>query len=114
VDTFVTEYLMSMDAKTKKQKQVRKRHSDEFKAGAVALVLREGRTVASVASDLDIAGSVLHGWVRQARIDGGQGGSGRTTSDKEEVARLLKENRILKMERDILKKAAAFFAKESA
>ena len=97
-----------------KARRQRRQHSDEFKAGAVRLVLEEQRSIASVAKDLDVQPSVLGAWVLQARADAGKGALGAlTSSEKEELARLRKENRVLKMERDILKKAAAFFAKES-
>jgi transposase len=98
---------------SKKPKRARRQFTDEFKAGAVRLVLDEGKTVAQVARDLDLTASALSGWVKQARADRTHGKTGLTTAEREELARLRRENRELKMERDILKKAAAFFAKES-
>jgi len=107
---------MSTMAET--QKQVRRplrKHTAEFKARAVRLILDEGRRCAEVARDLDLSHSLLSGWVRQARIDAGQGPPGAlTTVEREELGRLRKENRTLKMERELLKKWAAFFAKENA
>lgn len=101
-------------SKSGKARRPRRQHSEEFKAGAVRLVVEEGRSIASVAKDLDVQPSVLSSWVLQARADGGQGPPGAlTSSEKEELARLRKENRILKMEWDIPRKAAACFAKES-
>ncbi len=98
----------------KKKKRARRSYSDEFKAGAVQQVVGEGRSVTDVARGLDLTRSALDTWVRQAQADAGQGTPGAlTTSEKEELAQLRRENRQLKMERDILKKAAAFFAKES-
>ena len=89
--------------------------SDEFRAGAVRLVLDEGKTVGGVARDLDLTPSALQGWVVRARADRTKGKSGGlTTLEREELARLRKENRQLRLERDVLKKATAFFAKESA
>ena len=86
----------------------------EFKASAVRLVLDEGKPISEVARDLDLTRSALNGWVNQARVDRGKGAAGAlTTTEKEELSRLRKEVRELRMERDILKKAAAFFAKES-
>ncbi len=77
-------------------------------------MLDEGKSVARVAKDLDLTESSLHAWVQRARADRGQGKPGvLTTAEREELSRLRKENRELRMERDILKKAAAFFAKES-
>ena len=79
------------------------------------LVLDEGQTVGRVAGDLDLTASALRAWVTRARADRSRGRSGGlTTVEREELARLRKENRELRMERDILKKAAAFFAKLSA
>lgn len=86
----------------------------EFRAGAVRLVLEEGRLKAQVARDLGIAGSVISRWVKQAKIDAGKGPLGAlTTAEREELAKLRKENRELRMERELLKKWAAFFAKEN-
>ena len=99
--------------KERKDRRQRRSFTDEFKAGAVALVLDEGKTVAAVARDLDLVESALSHWVAQARADRSKGKTGLTTAEREELARLRKENRELKMERDILKKATAFFAKES-
>jgi transposase len=91
----------------------RRSFTDEFKTGAVRLVLDEGKTIAQVARDLDVAQSVIGNWVKQARADRSKGKTGLTTEERAELARLRKEVRELRMERDILKKATAFFAKES-
>ena len=80
-------------------------------AGAVRLVLDEGKTVGAVARELDLTPSSLGNWVKQARADRTKGKTGLTTEEREELARLRKENRELRTEREILKKAAAFFAK---
>jgi transposase len=104
-----------METEQKKQKRPRRRFSDEFKAGAVRLVLEEGKQPADVARSLDVHQSVIGHWVEQARADAGRSKRGTlTTEEKEELSRLRKENRTLRIERDILKKAAAFFAKENA
>ena len=92
----------------------RGRFTDEFKAGAVRLVLDEGKTVGRVARDLDLTESALRTWVDQARADRTNGRTGLTTEEREELRRLRQENRVLQTEREILKKAAAFFAKENA
>ena len=81
-------------------------------AGAVRLVLDEGKTVGAVARELDLTPSSLGKWVKQARADRTKGKTGLTTDERAELARLRKENRELRMERDVLKKAAAFFAKD--
>ena len=82
-------------------------------AGAVRLVLDEGKTIGAVARELDLTPSSLANWVRHARAERTQGKSGLMKEEREELARLRKENRILVEERDILKKAAALFAKQS-
>lgn len=99
--------------KERTDRRQRRRFTDEFKAGAVALVLDQGKTIAQVARDLDLTASALSAWVEQARADRSKGRTGLTTAEREELARLRKENRELRMERDLLKKAAAFFAKET-
>jgi len=104
-----------METEEKKQKRQRRKFSDEFKVGAVSLVLDKGKTVSQVAKDLDLTPSSLGNWVEQARADKGKSTRGTlTTEEKEELAHLRKEVRELRLEREILKKAAAFFAKENA
>jgi transposase len=104
---------MARMAKGTTERRQRRSFSDEFKAGAVRLVLDEGKTVAQVARDIDLTPSALAGWVEQARADRSKGKTGLTTEERVELAKLRKENRELRQERDLLKKAAAFFAKES-
>jgi transposase len=77
----------------------------------VRLVLDEGKSVGSVARDLDLTETALREWVNRARADRTKGKTGLTTAEREELTRLRRENRILQEEREILKKAAAFFAK---
>ncbi len=99
---------------TKVRTRRRGKYTDEFKAGAVHLV-QEGRSPAQVANDLGVHAAFVYNWVRQAAIDAGNGPAGAlTTDERAELAALRKENRVLQMERAILKKAAAFFAKENA
>lgn len=95
-----------------KPRRTRRSFTDEYKAGAVRLVLDEQKSVAAVARDLGLTESSLRNWVDQARADRSHGKTGLTTAEREELARLRRENRILQEEREILKKAAAFFAKE--
>jgi transposase len=103
-----------MSMETEKKSRQRRRFSDEFRAGAVRLVLEEGKPVTRTARELDLATSVLSRWVEQARADQGTSTRGTlTTDEKDELSRLRRENRELRLEREILKKAAAFFAKES-
>ena len=96
---------------TDKPRRTRRRYTEEFKAETVRLVLDEGKTVAAVARDLELTESALRSWVQQAQADRTGGKTGLTTAEREELARLRKENRVLLEEREILKKAAAFFAK---
>ena len=86
----------------------RRRFTDEFKQQAVRLVVDEGKSVGAVARELDLVASALGQWVKQAQADRSKGRSGLTTAEREELARLRKENRILQEERDILKKQRRF------
>jgi len=94
-----------------RSRRPRRRFTDEFKQQAVRLVLDEGKGVTAVARELDLVPSPLTQWIKQARADRSKGRTGLTTAEREELARLRRENRILQEEREILKKAAAFFAK---
>ena len=94
--------------------QAMRRFTEEFRAGAVRLVLDEGKTAGQVARELDLTESALRNWVDRARADRTNGRTGLTTEEREELRRLRKENRVLRTEREILKNAAAFFAKERA
>jgi len=91
----------------------RRQFTDEFKAGAVRLVLEEGKTVGAAARDLDLTETALREWVRRAQADRTKGRTGLTTIEREELTRLRRELRIVTEERDILKKATAFFAKQN-
>jgi transposase len=95
-------------------RRARRQFSDEFMAGAVRLVLDEGKTVGAVARELDLTPSSLANWVRHARAERTRGKSGLMKEEREELTRLQKENRQLRMDREILVKAAAFFAKHQA
>ena len=93
----------------------RRAFTNEFKAQTVRLVRDSGKSIGVIARELDLGESVLRNWLRQAEVDAGRGRPGAlTTDEREEVARLRREVRTLRMERDILKKATAFFAKENA
>ena len=96
-----------------KKRRARRRFTDEFKAQVVKKVLSSGKTAGQVARDLDLTETAVRSWVKQSQVDRGKGPAGAlTTAEKEELARLRKENRELKEDREILKKAAAFFAKQ--
>ena len=94
--------------------QKRKHYSKQFKIDAVKLVTEQGYKVSEAARNLGIHHSSLRNWKKQLETDGNQSfpGKGHMTSDKEELFRLRKEVKKLRMEREILKKAAAFFANE--
>ena len=92
----------------------RRRFSDEYKAEAVQLV-GSSKSIGGIARELGLGETALRRWVQQAEIDAGRGPTGAlTTSEREELGHLRRENQRLRMEREILKKATAFFAKESA
>ena len=95
-------------------RRTRRHFTDEFKASVVRLVLDEGKTVGAAARDLDLTETAVRDWVRRAQADRTKGRTGLTTAEREELARLRRENRELRTERDILKKAAAFFAKHQS
>lgn len=104
-----------MDQESKQAKPISRRarrsFTDEFKAGAVRLVLDQGKAIPQVARNLDLTPSALRNWVDQARADRTKGKTGLTTAEREELSKLRKQVREVTMERDILKSAAAYFAK---
>jgi len=90
------------------------RYPDAFRTEAVALVRAGERSLPQIARDLGINEQTLRNWVKRAEIDAGRGAPGELTSDERaELVRLRRENRILQQEKEILKKAAAWFAKET-
>jgi len=94
----------------------RKRRSftEAYKAEVVELVRKSGKRIGAVAKDLDLTESRVRAWVRQADVDEGHGPTGPlTTAEREELGKLRKRVKTLEMEREILKKATAFFARES-
>jgi transposase len=95
--------------------QKRKHYSKQFKIDAVKLVTEQGFNVSEAARNLGIHHSSLRRWKRHLESDGNQAfpGKGNLSAEKQELDRLRKENKRLRMEREILKKATAFFAKES-
>ena len=96
----------------KKERRPRRSFSQQFKEEVVELVRTSGKSVAAVARELDLTETAVREWVRQAEVDAGQR-AGLTTAEREELSALRKENRVLREERDILKRATAFFARET-
>jgi transposase-like protein len=95
-----------------KAKRKRRSFTAEFKAEVVKRVLAGGKSAGQVARDLDLTETAVRHWVKQAQVDGGKGPPGAlTTAEKEELVQLRREVRELREDREILKKAAAFFAK---
>jgi transposase len=93
----------------------RRKFTEQFKADAVQLVLVGGKTIGEVVKQFDLTETALREWVRRAQADTGKGPpSALTSSERAELVELRKRLKRAEMERDILKKATAFFAKESA
>lgn len=90
----------------------RRKFTPEYKAEVVRLIQSTGRSVHAVSRELDLTATSVREWVRQAERDAGKR-EGLTTAEREELTKLRRENRVLQMERDILKKAAVFFATET-
>jgi transposase len=96
-------------------KRRRRQFSEDFKAETVRLVREGGKGVTEVARDLELTRSAVQRWVDQAEIEAGRGPTGALTrAERAELVQLRRENVRLRMEREILKKATAFFAKEHA
>ena len=93
----------------------RKKHPKEFKLDAVSLVLDQGYTRAEAARSLDINANMLGRWVKEQQSDDGHAfrGNGKLTPEQEEIRKLKTQVKRLEMEKDILKKATVFFAKET-
>jgi len=93
----------------------RKTYSKEFKLDAISLVLDQGFTRKEAATSLEINSQMLGRWIKESKDENGQAfrGNGKLTPEQEEIRRLREENKKLQAERDILKKATAFFAAET-
>lgn len=93
----------------------RKRYSKEFKLDAISLVLEQGYTRAEAAKSLEINANMLGRWIKEHDADEGQAfrGNGKLTAEQLEIRKLREEVRQLNLEKDILKKATVFFAKET-
>ena len=104
-------------ADVSRQRRQRRSFSDEYKAEVVKKceqAQKDGRSIGQVARELDLTETSVREWVMRAKADAGRGKPGvLTSSERDELTALRKRVRELEMDRDILKKAAAFFAKES-
>lgn len=94
----------------------RKKYTQEFKEDAIRLVLEQGYKQTEAARNLGIDRSMLGRWIKESQSEEGEAfrGNGKLTAEGEELRRLREENRRLRMEREILKKATAFFVRESS
>ena len=88
------------------------RYPAEFRERAVELARLREKPVAQLATDLGVSSATLHGWLKQTDINEGRR-EGLTTEERAELVRLRRANRVLEMENEILKRAAAFFAREN-
>ena len=92
----------------------RRKFSAEYKAETVRLIQRSGKSIGQMALELGISETALRRWVEQAEVEAGRGSEGALKRiEREELVELRGENRRLRLEREILKKATAFFARES-
>ena len=101
-----------MENQEKPAKRPRRKFSDEFKRDAVEIVNSSDKSIAQVARELGIYDSTLGSWVKQDEINRGVR-DGVTTAEREEVTELRRENARLRMERELLKRAVAFWVRES-
>jgi transposase-like protein len=96
------------------EKRKKRIFTEEFKAEAVNLYRQSGKTKAEIARDLGVTHTCIGQWIKQADIEKGNGPRGALTlAERDELVRARKEIRVLRMERDLLKKSVAFFARET-
>jgi transposase len=100
---------MSIMGNAEEQRRARRSFTDDYKREVVELYRTSDKTIAQIARDLDLSETALRRWVAQAEVDAGHR-EGLTTAERAELAQLRKEVRVLREERDILKRATAFFA----
>jgi transposase len=102
-----------MESMGKKRARPRRSFTPQFKAEIVELCQRGDRTVRQVSQDFDLTETAVREWVKQAELDTGTRTDGLTSDEQAELAQLRRENRRLREDVDILKRATAFFAKET-
>jgi transposase len=105
--------MFIMESMGKKKPRPRRSFTAEFKAEIVELCQRGDRSVGQIAKDFDLTETAVREWLKQAERDAGTRTDGLTTSEKDELAQLRRENRRLREDVEILKRATAFFAKET-
>jgi transposase len=105
--------MFIMEDVGKKSRRPRRAFTAEFKAEIVEVCRRGDRSIGQVAKDFDLTETAVREWVRQADLDAGTRSDGLTSADREELAALRRENRRLREDVEILKRATAFFAKET-
>jgi transposase len=105
--------MFIMESMGKKKPRPRRSFTPEFKAEIVELCQRGERSVGQIAKDFDLTETAVREWLKQAERDAGTGDGGLTATEKDELAALRRENRRLREDVDILKRATAFFAKET-
>lgn len=95
--------------------KTRKTYTKEFKLDAISLVTEQNYKISEAAKSLDISANMLGRWIKEQENEGGQAfrGNGNLTPEQQEIRQLREENKRLKMEKEILKKATVFFAKET-
>jgi transposase len=102
-----------MESMGRKRPRPRRSFTAQFKAEIVELCQRGDRSVGQVAKDFDLTETAVREWVKQAELDGGTRSDGLTSDEKAELAALRRENRQLREDVEILKRATAFFVKET-
>jgi transposase len=105
--------MFIMEDVGKKSRRPRRAFTPEFKAEIVEVCRRGDRSIGQVAKDFDLTETAVREWVRQADLDAGTRADGLTSTEREELAALRRENRRLREDVEILKRATAFFAKET-
>ena len=102
-----------METMAKKRPRARRSFTSEFKAEIVELCRRGDRSIGQVARDFDLTETAVREWVKQADLDAGTRSDGLTSDERAELVALRRENRRLREDVDILKRATAFFAQET-
>src|SRR3954466_7557586 len=105
--------MFIMETMERKQPRPRRSFTPQFKAEIVELCQRGDRSIGRVARDFDLTETAVREWVRQAERDAGTGDGGLSSSERQELAALRRENRRLRGDVEILRRATAFFVKET-